>query len=430
MTIEDIKRWNHIKYTACRELVVNPKPLWKCLVLYILRFPFMLIKGRFGIEEIKEVLFVAPTINNRKSVEKIMNCLPEQSCTYWTDFTKVLPYVGIYLKSILYLHLFFSLYIKSNKNDRRLIRFFYLDFLLACSTYQELDRFLKNNNALKLIIFANDHILENRCLIELSEKYNIKSLYVQHASVSTAFPPLRFDYSFLDGRESYEKYKIVGDMRGLVFLTGSPRFDVFHNYQSADRIYDIGIALNELDSEDRALQLCLYLKNHYSDKIVVRPHPGMLNSNNLRFHQDKFIEKGFAISDPKKDLSYVFISQIKMMVANESGIHLDAALMGVPSMLFNFSDNEVKDWYSYIKTGLIKKCDTFDDVVKMLDNGCHSPIEVVRYYAASFKTTHDGRVGDMIATFVNKLIIKSEIEAFDYIYTEMKQGVEYAEYRK
>ena len=430
MTVEDIKRLNHIKYTACRELVGNPHGI----IYYVLRFLLISLKSvvlwKGSKLTIKEVLFFVTTINNIKSVQNIINGLPKERITIWgLEFSKLMPYSKICLLSLIYFHLFVKLYLSSSREDRLLIRAFYFDFLTACASYKVFEGILMKNPQLKLIILANDHSLINRILIELAEKHGIKSLYVQHASVTTAFPPLRFDYAFLDGRESYEKYKTVGNMRGCVFLTGSPRFDAFHNYQGADKMYDIGIALNELDSEDQVLQLCLYLKEHYSTKIIVRPHPGMLIPNNLLFHEEKFVEQGFSISNPKKDLSYVFISQINVMLANESGIHLDAALMGVPSLLYNFSDNEVMDWYSFIKIGLIKKCDTFEDVVRMLDSGYHLPIDIVRYYAASFKTTHDGRVGEMIATFVNKLILESETEALAFVNGEMIQGTEYAEYR-
>lgn len=429
MTVEDIKRFNHIKYTACRGLVGKPQGIF----YYVFRFFFATLKHivlwRGSKLLIREVLFYVTTINNVKSVKNIVDNLPAENCTIWgPEFSNLMPYSIIHLLSIRYFYIFVKLYLSSSKDDRLLIRAFHYDFMTACASYKVFEKILLSNPQLKLIVMANDHMLINRILIELAEKHGIKSLYVQHASVTSAFPPLRFDYAFLDGKESYEKYKKVGNMRGHIFLTGSPRFDIFHNYQSSDKIYDIGIALNELDAEDQALRLCLYLKKHYSNRIIVRPHPGMLIPNNMLFHEEKFTIHGFDISDPRKDLSQVFISQIKIMVANESGIHLDAALMGVPSLLYNFSNNKVMDWYSYIKKGLIKKCDTFDDIARLLNNDYHLPTDIVRYYAASFKTSHDGRVGAMIATFVNKFIFRTEKEALDYIYCEMIQGDEYAEY--
>lgn len=430
MTIDDIKRLNYIKYTAFRELVRDPHCIVYCICRFFLQVVWALVNWRGGDLRTREILFLVPSINNQKSVQTIIDRLPENRCTVWGNgLSSWWPYSKVCLTSILYLHLFFKLYMASSREDRKLIRFYYWDFITTCATYRILGNAIKNNPQLRMVVMANDHVPITRSVIELTEKFHVKSLYVQHASVSTAFPPLRFNYSFLDGLESYEKYKTIGNMRGSVFLSGSPRFDAFKTYQGDEKRYDIGIALNELDSEVEALKLCLYLKKHYSDKIVVRPHPGMLTRDNPLFHEIKFIENGFAISNPKKDLSFVFLADIKVMIANESGIHLDAALMGVPSLLYNFSDNEVMDWYSYIKKGLIKKCDSFEAVLSMLDSDYKLPLDVVRYYVASYKTTMDGKVGEMIATFINKEVFDSEDSAFSYMDGLMIRTSEYLEYR-
>lgn len=430
MTTDDIRRLNYIKYTSFRELINKPHCIIYCLCYFILQVFWFCINRRKGSLSTKNILFVVPSLNNQKSVKTIISGLPKEKCTIWgQNLPSIFPYMEIGVMSLMYLHLFVKLYLESSKEDRRLIRFYSWDFLTTCATYKVFERVLLQNPNLKIVVMANDHVLITRCLIELTEKHHIKSLYVQHASVTKKFPPLRFDYSFLDGLESYEKYKVVGNMRGHIFLSGSPRFDAFHNYQVGNRKYDIGIALNELDSEDQALELCLYLKKKLSSVIIVRPHPGMLVPNNLLFHEEKFTKHGFSVSDPKNDLSYVFLSSIKVMVANESGIHLDAALMGIPSLLYNFSGNDVMDWYSYIKKGLIKKCDTYEDVICMLGSEYHLPVDVVRYYAASFMTPRDGKVGEMIAEFINKEVFESEKSAFKYMESIMVNQGEYAEYR-
>lgn len=430
MTIEDIKRLNYIKYTAFRDHVPDSHCILFQLLKSFVSNVILVFRRHERLSPLKELLFVVPTINNRKSIKTILEELPEDRYTIWGNgFSAGFPRLRMLTFFIKYLYLALWLYFKSSTEDRKLIRYFYNDFFYACAIYKVLEGILLNAPKLKMVILANDHALIQRVLIELTEKYHIKSLYVQHASVTTSFPPLRFDYSFLDGLESYEKYKFVGNMRGQVFLTGSPRFDAFHNYKKREKRYDIGIALNALDSEDLALELCLFLKERYSDRIIVRPHPAMLEPSNPLFHFEKFTVHGFEISNPQKDLSYVFLSEIKVMIANESSIHLDSALMGVPSLLYNFSNNNIMDWYSYLKIGLIKQCDTFDEVIKMLDSGYQVSVDLARYYAASFRTSHDGKVGEMIATFIKKFIFESEKSAFDYIDSQMITGKEFSTYR-
>ena len=421
MNIYDIKRLNYIKYTAMRPLIKHPHSLVVCFAIYFVLIIKHICLMHLGKNGVKEVLLIAPSQNNRKTIKTIIQHLPDNIYTIWDNFDKNLPMASIYTKSLLHLHLFAKLYFHSDRDDRRLIRMFYLDFLTAISTYECLEKLIINNRNIKLIVFANDHVLINRCLIEISEKQNIKSLYVQHASVTECFPPLRFDFSFLDGQESYDKYYRIGNMKGISFLTGSPRFDAFSGYGTSSIKYDVGIALNELDSIEKVMDLCKCIKANYSEKIIVRPHPAMMDGS---YAFDSFKELNIDISDPTKDLSFVFLSEIKVMIANESAIHLDAALMHKPSFLYNFSDNDVMDWYSYIRKGLIKNCLNYDEVLESLKSNYNLPDSIVRYYAASYKSPIEGKVGEFVATFINKMINESVKSSKSFIEETMKISAE------
>ena len=424
LMIEDIKRLNYIYYTSFRQFAKSPISLTMCYLRFFKRTLKSLVLLQFGYTHVNEVLFVVPSLNNKKSVRTIIDNFPQKNISIWGNFENDFPWAVINLYSILNICKFQSFFNSSSDEDKKLIRRYFLNFVNTCGYYKAFKKILEDNPHLKMIVFANDHITPCRCLIELAEKMQIKTLYVQHASVTERFPPLRFDYSFLDGMESYEKYRKIGNLRGEVFLSGSPRFDAFYN-QNKSKCYDIGIALNLMDSIEKVLDLCLYLREHYTKKIIVRPHPRMSND---RFDERFFLDYGISISDSKKDMSNVFISQIKFLIANESGIHLDAAMMGIPSVLFNFSDNVILDWYSYIKTGLVKVCSSYDDVLSLLNSNYHQSPEAVRYYAASFHSPMDGKVGEMIATFMKKEIFNSPEDSHRYIYNIMSDGSGYAEY--
>lgn len=427
MTIADIKRLNHIKYTAFRNYFKSSKSIGSYLFSYLIRVPWHLLHWKKDALEMNEILVVVPTINNQKSVRTILEHLPEDKCAIWgSEWRERMPWPKIEFLSLFYMPLFIGLYFSSSNADKQLIRDFFYEFITTCATFKVLEKALARNRQLKMVVMANDHILLTRCLVELAEKHHIKSLYVQHASVTESFPPLRFDYSFLDGQESFEKYKKIGSMKGKAFLSGSPRFDDFLNYER-EKTYDVGVALNELDSVQKALDLCLYLKDNYTDKVIVRPHPEMLV--NGMFKEELFSSHGIAISNPINDLSYVFISDIKMMIANESGIHLDAAMMGVPSILFNFSDSKVLDWYSYIKKGLVKKCNSYEEVKEMLCVQPTAPVDVVRYYAASYNTPTNGKIGEMIAEFIKKILFESETDGEKYISNFMDWRSDHYEYK-
>lgn len=400
MKPEDIKRLNYILYTSFRHSVKSPHSLIVCYILFFYHFLRIIIVRRQTSRDIitKEVIFIAKSLNNKKAVRTICDNLSPELYEYWGDFKKI-SLRKVYLKSICNLSSFQKLYRESSDLDRSLIRQYYSTFMLTSGYYSVIDSILKRSENLKLIVMSNDHNMINRCFIELAPKYGIETLYVQHASVTERFPSLHFSYSFLDGYESYEKYKNIGDIRGKVFLIGSPRFDEIYLYKNAEKQYDIGIALNLMDSCEKVIDLCKYLQENVTKSIIVRPHPRM----GKLFDKEIFINEGISISDSTQESSFSFISKIKYMIANESGIHLDAALVGVPSVLYNFSDNDIMDWYSYIRNGLISVCNSYKDIAEELTKIENT--DRVRYYNAAFNTPYEGRIGEIIARVIEDDIL-------------------------
>ena len=396
MTESDIRRINHILYTSFRQFVISPHSLWVCYLLYAARTIKSIVQFRFRCGKLKKVLFVVPSANNKKAVRGIVENLDDEDVTIWGDLNRDLPWGWIYLRSWLRMSSFQRLYRNSDAEDRRLMRQYYGTFMSTSGMYRTFEQILKEREGAELIVFANDHTTVCRCLAEVAERQGRKTLYVQHASVTERFPPLRFTYSFLDGRESLEKYQKAGKVEGCVFLSGSPRFDDIAKIEKREKVYDVGIALNLMDNKERVLELCRYIAAHYSRNIVVRPHPRM------KWDLAEFVKDGYAISDSKTESSISFLSRVRVMIANESGIHLDAALMEVPSALYNFRDSEILDWYSYIKNGLIKVLHTKEEVVETLKKGISLPEGNIRLYNAAFHTSCEGKVGKVIAAFIKK----------------------------
>lgn len=422
MTLEDIKRLNCIYYSSFRPFVKNPHGLLVCYILFILRcigYLFFYFKKQ---EPIKEILFLAFSINNKKSLRTIIDNLSPKTYTIWKSAKKDIPKGKVFFKSIKYFPLFQRFYNSSSIEDKRLIRTFYQSFMATCGYYEVFHEILKDNPQIKMIVFANDHTVTNRCMIEVAEKHDIKTLYVQHASVTEKFPPLHFSYSFLDGLESYEKYKAIGDIKGKVFLTGSPRFDELYDYKNINKGYDIGIAINRIDSYDKVMSLCKYLQDNVTKSIVVRPHPGMIKHFNTKLFKEQDLE----ISDSTQESSFSFLSKIHFLIANESSIHLDSALVGVPSLLYNFSENgNIIDWYSYVKMGMIDVCDSYEDVVKVLNKQHDIPIRQIQYYNASFQTPIEGNVGKYISEFIKKNLFASEKESLQMVSKLMDKTKDY-----
>lgn len=428
MTIKDIKRLNSIHYSVHRYSIwEKPYTLYDCFWLLMGKRKKMLKSNIKESTSLADVLFYAPELNNKRSLGSIMDNLPKDSYTFWYT-PGSLPNRGIWLRSFLYFPLFIFLYLRSNLEDRKLLGSFSWDFIRACGTYKTLEKVIINNPQLKMIILASDQNIENRSLIELAEKYHIKTLYVQHASVTKDFPTLPITYSFLDGKESFDKYDHGEEMKGLFFLSGGARFDIFYKYKNEEKKYDVGIALNALDNMEKVSKLCKYIKKNYSSNIIVRPHVSLLI--NKCFKRDFFISQGIDVSDSIKEPSCVFLSKIKKMIAGESAIHLDAAIMDVPSFVYNMSDrDEILDIYSYVKTGLAKSYNSLEDLAAALSLDINISNEIKKYYNASYGTPMEGQVGKMISSFIIKDIYESHQSAIEFISTHMIDKDKYFEYK-
>lgn len=426
ITIDDIKRINYIYYTSFRHFVKKPHNLLICYILFFLRFLQSIFFSHKYKAPCKELLFFAPTLNNRKSLRPIAKRLPLNLYDFWDEYKWNYPYTKIYLASFRHIFTFQHLYNKSSKEDKELIRTYYNPFMMTCGTYEVFDKMLEHNKKTRMIIIANDHSTMERCLIEASRKHKVKTLYVQHASVTKRFPPLCFTYSFLDGLESYTKYKRIGEISGSVFLSGSPRFDEIAYFKNNKVQFELGIALNMLDSCEKVLNLCKYLQEKGTKSILVRPHPRM----GKQFDATTFRQIGVCVSDSIQESSFSFLSKVKCLIANESSIHLDSALIGVPSLLYNFSESDIKDWYSYIKNGMITVCSSYDDVVQHLNGKLKLPVEKIRYYNSAFKTQYEGRTGELIASFIFHDISEPEGGGLGYISQITKQNIDgYFEYK-
>lgn len=396
MNTEDIRRLNYIYYTSYSKLVKNPPSLLMCYFLFFARAIFCFIFRHHLESPTAPVLIYASTLNNMRAVQPVVDNLKSEN-VLWGYKSNSIPFSRIYLKSIFNLKLFQKFYSSSPATEKALIRTFYETFMTTTGCYLVMDEILEKNPHVRVILFANDHSVINRCMIELAEKRGIKTVYVQHASVTEKFPPLNFTYSFLDGKDSYNKYHAVGNMRGNVFISGSPRFDVISNFRNKEKIYDVGIAMNMMDDVEKVLNLCRYLAMHYSRKIIVRPHPRM------KLNATFFEKEGFEVSYPNGESSFDFLAKVKIMIANESGIHLDAALIEVPSVLYNFSGKEILDWYSFLKNGLMPICHSQEEVLSYLQQPRNINVDVVRYYVASYKTPWDGKVGLMVASLIDHI---------------------------
>jgi hypothetical protein len=241
------------------------------------------------------------------------------------------------------------------------------------------------------IIVASDQDPFYRAIIEYAKTLNINTVYVQHAAVTNKFPPLNFSYSFLDGKESLTKYKQAGKPNGKIILCGGVRFDIATAYKKKTEKHIIGVAINTIDDADCVISLCMFLKSK-GFRIVFRPHPTMKVTEWAAW----CIKNNIEFSDPKNENSFQFLSRLTYLIANQSSIHLDAAIIGVDSTLFNFSKTIQNDYYGFLATGLIRESKSYEDILSLINTPIDNTRDSIRYYNSSSLTPYFGSVSTLI----------------------------------
>jgi hypothetical protein len=434
-----LNSFNHIKKTKVK---------FSGFILSQLRFFYRLLRNiRFSkrnLTSTNSVVIYAGTNNQLVSLKPTMRSLEEANINYTLIAPDDISFEGVNDKLTLseccialwvYLRHSPKLYylLKGESKKLELKSFFYN----YCLSYINLTYFssvlldLKEDKHIKLVIMANDHNSPNRCLRLISELLDIKTLYMQHASVSNLFPPLQYDYALLDGQVAYEAYKNcdsnlpdVAPYPVNVFLSGQKKeIKVKHKNNK----FDVGLAVNTLDDINDVYKLVEKIPNL---KIVIRTHPGQKQS---------FLEGVLKLTyknnidwcDPKEVSLSDFFASIECLIASNSSIHLEAALANIATFYYEFSRNvNVPDYYGYVKNGIATQLDI--ESVGMLINkfksldGFTSKPEAIQHYSATFNTKWEHNEGALVATLVERIINGKD---FGDIYDSPLQESNYKVYK-
>jgi hypothetical protein len=351
-----------------------------------------------------DILFFGESINNSLVFNPIINNLKKDDYQLIKDNSDFPLVKSIYL-SIPFLLDLLKEYIKANSINKKIIKSNPFAFLFSYGKFLLAREILEKYNP-KILFMSNDHSPFNRCLLHHSKSMDVKTIYMQHASVSDKFPLLEFDYSLLDGKESFEKYKETSKKNSKVILTGSARYDKFYKTKLNKNSFKIGVSLNQFDDFKLVKDLCVNLKKRLNNiQLVIRPHPNMIDWN-----RDWFENNNIEYSDSSLVPSNVFLKSLKIQISNVSGIHLDAAMIKVPTVLYQLSKKKIDDQYGYLAQGLIKEAITFDDLLNYIEypKTLFPKDEIIQYYLASIGSNLEGRVGEFTANYIYSILNKEE----------------------
>lgn len=292
-------------------------------------------------------------------------------------------------------------------------------FAKFCGVYMYLVYFYRTLSQTKpqFVITANDHNVPNRCMLAVAHYLGIKTVYMQHASVSNIFPALRVNYAFLDGQCALDTYRMCEPNQPCtirdaplpkVILSGQKK----HLKRGGNNQTNvIGVALNALDDSKAGIKFINALATSGLD-IRLRWHPGQSSRDTIKYLTAFSGSVHVTLSDPRQESISEFMEKVGWLIAGNSSVHLEAALAGVMPIYYEFTPADQPDYYGYVKHGLAKSADTVKGVIDLLEKSRsnYSPDRsALRYYSASYFTEWDGREGELVALCLQNILHKNEL---------------------
>ncbi|MCP2044064.1 hypothetical protein [Pontibacter sp. HSC-36F09] len=308
-------------------------------------------------------------------------------------------------KKLLYYYKFLPLFFQFLSHRKHsTLRF--VDLLYdAVGFYEVYLQKLKKNRP-QAIVFANDHNADARAMLLAAKGLGIPTVYVQHSSVSNLFPPLAFDLNLLEGQDSLDKYRQCGPVHRRVEFIGMPKVDKFIQHRNKNQqVQTLGIACNLMDRVEEVEQLIRHISRDFPQlRILLRPHPRDKRSYTFATG----INPNISLSNARQQSVFEYLRELDMLISGNSGIHLEAVLLNVWSVYFNFNPKEeLHDYYGYVANGLVEEAISYAALKPMLEQGIQQKPDVylrARYYNATVGTEYDGRSGEKASALINNML--------------------------
>jgi len=268
-------------------------------------------------------------------------------------------------------------------------------------------------NKPSVIIIANDHLTYTRSLLYAAKIEKIPTCYIQHASVTTKFPRLDFDYAFLEGEDALRKYAQYPS-ETKVFLIGMPKFDDYvSDLNSRKKVSRIGICTNPLDDAAVIDNLLFFLRRSFPDIVFsFRPHPGDMNRGGAIW-QKMALKHEIEISDSRIEKVFDYLKSVDAIIAGNSNILLEAAMLNVVPIQYKFSD-KLEDHYGFIESGLVVDFDSVETLSLYIREINHKKPEDIRQrakqYSSTIGTVYDGNSIFLVSRLISNIAARENID--------------------
>lgn len=254
------------------------------------------------------------------------------------------------------------------------------------------------------VVVSNDHLPWFRALTLAARKLDIPTVYLQHAPVVDDFPSLISDLSLLDGQDALDKYRAGGKpVAGRVALVGMPKYDPFHaRINAGTRLERLGIPYGFFDDVGVVVDVARHLRATFPElTITLRKHP--------RDERPLPVDQlpGIVLSDARREPALDYLVAQDVIVASDSGIHLEAVLLNVTSLYYSFTDGNSPptDHYGFLRRGLVPNVKNTDELTARLSGLLQDrpPVRAAAaYYVAHLNGAWAGR---------SQALVRREVEA-------------------
>lgn len=259
----------------------------------------------------------------------------------------------------------------------------------------------------QVVVFANDHSGILRAFIRRARELGCKTVYTQHASIGRSFPPLDFDLALLDGNQACHHYIESGPVKGHVVITGRNTCKPQSSTDDCSGGNFIGLATNELNSLKEWIYWIKRLKQ-LDRKLLLRCHPA-----DKRKIAWRLICRWHGIEFDSSTLND-YLSRCRFLLTGMSGIILEAALKGVPSLAIRppkWHSQRMLDYYSYERFGLVKGISRQDTNKQLFEHLSQISQDRVGFFEAGMVLDPPSEKNKIIKLLENNLRSGEKIES-------------------
>lgn len=233
-----------------------------------------------------------------------------------------------------------ALMIVASPPEKRRLTPYILDSMLRCTGYRLVSLVFAVFKRPDTILFSNHVSPLCRTVLSVTKTFGPKVIYCEHVPFLPYWPPLDVDFCLLSGEFSAKNMSVrTRESKVRVFGVGPARPAGLVNastFSQRNHFNHVGIAIAPLDSVEVTLDFINKLVSVSESIIIsVRAHPALRLDEWKRALRR--LEGRVLIHSAKTRSLKSFLSEVDVLIVNDSGIYFDALLTSTPLIRMRLS---------------------------------------------------------------------------------------------